>query len=322
MNSIKAISVIKYQKYIFSHNERGKNLMALNFKHSKLGLGTNKVGGHNLFDNLKDQDGYDLLRAGIDAGITLLDTAFVYGLGRSEEIIGDVIQDYDRSKLVIATKAAQDPAHELQLTNQPEFLIQSVDEALKRLKTDYLDIFYIHFPDQKTDKRVAVAALQEIKKAGKIRAIGLSNFSLAEIKEANQDGYVDIVEDYYSLAHRDAEANEWAYLKENQIDFVPYFPLESGLLTGRYGISDRDKFSRLTDETFNKAIHGLDVLKEIANNHQVTITHIVLAWYMANPNISHVIPGARDAAQAKDLAKALMIQLSEAEYQKIDDTFK
>lgn len=171
--------------------------MSLNFKHSKLGLGTNKVGGHNLFDHLNDQDGYDLLRAGINAGITLLDTAFVYGLGRSEEIIGDVIQDYDRSKLVIATKAAQDPTRKLQLNNQPDFLAHSVDEALKRLKTDYLDIFYIHFPDQTTDKRLAVAALQKLKEAGKIRAIGLSNFSLNEIKEANRDGYVDIVEDYY-----------------------------------------------------------------------------------------------------------------------------
>ncbi|MBS7577952.1 MULTISPECIES: aldo/keto reductase [unclassified Enterococcus] len=296
--------------------------MAVNFKHSKLGLGTNKVGGHNLFDNLKDQDGYDLLRAGLDAGISILDTAFVYGLGRSEEIIGDVLQDYQRSDLIIATKAAQDPKHDLQLTNQPEFLIQSVNAALKRLKTDYLDIFYIHFPDKTTDKRLAVAALQELKNEGKIRAIGLSNFSLTEIKEANRDGYVDIVEDYYSLAHREAENNEWAYLKENQIDFVPYFPLESGLLTGRYGALDRAKFSRLTDESFDRAIQGIEVLREIANNHQATVTHIVLAWYMANPSISHVIPGARDAAQAKDLAKALTIQLSKADYQKIDLAFK
>lgn len=296
--------------------------MSLNFKHSKLGLGTNKVGGHNLFDHLNDQDGYDLLRAGINAGITLLDTAFVYGLGRSEEIIGDVIQDYDRSKLVIATKAAQDPTRKLQLNNQPDFLAHSVDEALKRLKTDYLDIFYIHFPDQTTDKRLAVAALQKLKEAGKIRAIGLSNFSLNEIKEANRDGYVDIVEDYYSLAHRDAENNEWAYLKENQIDFVPYFPLESGLLTGRYGALDRNRFSRLTDETFNRAIQGMEVLEEIARNHQATVTHIVLAWYMMNPNISHVIPGARDATQAQDLAKASTVQLSNDEYQKIDFAFK
>ena len=92
--------------------------MTLEFAH-KLGLGTNKVGGHNLFDNLDEQDGYDLVRAALDAGINVLDTAFVYGLGRSEEIIGDVIQDYDRSKIIIATKGAQNPDKDYEPDNSP-----------------------------------------------------------------------------------------------------------------------------------------------------------------------------------------------------------
>jgi len=153
----------------------------------KLGLGTNKVGGHNLFKVLKDEDGYAVVKEAIDNGITTLDTAYMYGVGRSEEIIGDVIQDYDRSKLVIATKAAQDPNNDLKNNNNPEFLKKTVDDALKRLKTDYIDIFYIHFPDEKTPKNESVVALNELKKSGKIRAIGVSNFSLDQIKEANKD---------------------------------------------------------------------------------------------------------------------------------------
>ncbi|MFT8393349.1 MAG: aldo/keto reductase, partial [Liquorilactobacillus ghanensis] len=109
---------------------------------TKLGLGTNKVGGHNLFQNLQDQDGYDVVKTALDAGVQLLDTAYMYGLGRSEEIIGDVIQDYDREKIVIATKAAQDSQQDMKPNNQPAFLKKAVDEALKRLKTDYIDIFY------------------------------------------------------------------------------------------------------------------------------------------------------------------------------------
>ena len=91
----------------------------------KLGLGTNKVGGHNIFTGLKDEDGYAVVKEAIESGITTLDTAYMYGLGRSEEIIGDVIQDYDRSKLVIATKAAQDSSNN-KVDNSPEFLKKSV----------------------------------------------------------------------------------------------------------------------------------------------------------------------------------------------------
>ncbi|MGL4266989.1 MAG: aldo/keto reductase, partial [Weissella cibaria] len=201
---------------------------------NKFGLGTNKVGGHNLFDNLADEDGIALVKAALDSGVTLLDTAFAYGFGRSEELIGQVIKDYDRSQLIIATKAAHDPAQNYAFNNSPEFLQASVDSALQRLDVDYIDIFYIHFPDESTDKRLAVQALQEMKAAGKIRAIGLSNFNLDQIKEANQDGYVDIVEDAYSLVDRTAEQTTWAYLQEHDIEFVPYYPLASGLLTGKY----------------------------------------------------------------------------------------
>ncbi|KRM69083.1 aldo keto reductase [Apilactobacillus ozensis DSM 23829 = JCM 17196] len=150
---------------------------------TSLGLGTNAVGGYNLFTGLKDTDGIDIVKKALDSGITMLDTAFAYGMGHSEELIGQAIQDYDRSKFVIATKAAQDVKNgEVQINNSPEFLKQSVDEALERLQTDYIDIFYIHFPDDHTPKNEAVAALNEMKKAGKIKAIGVSNFSLDQIK--------------------------------------------------------------------------------------------------------------------------------------------
>ena len=287
----------------------------------KIGLGTNKVGGHNLFDNLKDEDGYAVVKKAIDSGITTLDTAYMYGLGRSEEIIGDVIQDYDRSKLVIATKAAQDPDNDLQNNNSPEFLKHAVDEALKRLKTDYIDIFYIHFPDETTPKNEAVAALNELKQAGKIKAIGVSNFSLDQIKEANKDGLVDIVEDNYSLLHRDAEKELFPYLKENKISFVPYFPLASGLLTGKYRFSDSDKFSQYSREKFGDIITSLEIVEKIADRYEATVAQVILAWYMQNPNISIVIPGARKPEQVDQNVKSLDIKLSDKDYRTIDEAF-
>ena len=296
----------------------------------KLGLGTNKVGGHNLFKDLNEKDGYDLVREALNQGINFLDTAYVYGIGRSEEIIGDVLQDYDRSKVIIATKAAQDKSQDMAMNNSADFIKKAVDEALLRLKTDYIDIFYLHFPDEKTPKDEAVETLDEIRKAGKIRAIGVSNFSLDQIKEANANGKVDIVEDQYSLVHRSAVKEELEYLQAQNISFVPYFPLASGLLTGKYSLDDWDKFKNtdggqllgdFSKEQYDKAIQGIEGIRKIADSHQATVTQTVLAWYMANPAISVVIPGARNVEQVKNNAAALHIELSPDEYQQIDQLF-
>ncbi len=288
----------------------------------KLGIGTNKVGGHNLFDNLKDQDGFDVVKEALDSGITMIDTAYMYGLGRSEEIIGQVIKNYPRENFKIATKAAQDPDNNLTINNDPIFLEKSVNDALSRLQTDYIDIFYIHFPDDKTPKDKAVAALNELKKAGKIRAIGLSNFSLEQIKEANKNNQVDYVEDHYNLIQRHVEREIWPYLKENDIKFVPYFPLASGLLTGKYTIDDANKFKHLNREEFEKIIQILKGIDVIANKHGATVTQIILAWYIKNPEISAVIPGARVPSQVADNVATLKIDLSTDEYQNIDNVFK
>lgn len=286
-----------------------------------LGLGTNKVGGHNLFDGLKDSDGEAVIKAALNDGITLLDTAFMYGLGKSEDIIGNVIQDFDRSKFVIASKAAQDPNNDLKPNNDPKFLTKSIHESLERLQTDYIDIFYIHFPDEKTPKAEAVDALAQAKKAGKIRAIGISNFNLDQIKEANQDGQVDVVENNYSLVHREAESEIFPYLKAHQISFVPYFPLASGLLTGKYSRNDADKFSRFSPSKFKQIMDSLDQVKIIAERHQATIAQTILAWYIANPDISVVIPGARLPEQVDSNAKTLDVQLSPTEFDEIDGLF-
>lgn len=287
----------------------------------KLGLGTNKVGGHNLFKNLEDSNGYAVIRQALDSGIQLLDTAFIYGKGRSEEIIGDVLQDYDRSKVIIATKSAQDPSQDFAPNNKPEFLKKTVDEALKRLKTDYIDIFYIHFPDETTAKDEAVAALNELKQDGKIKYIGVSNFSLEQIKEANRNGQVDIVEDHYSLVHRDAEKEMLPYLQEQNIAFVPYFPLASGLLTGKYTLADHAKFDNFTTSEYETIIKALDEVKIIGEKHNATVAQTILAWYMANPMMSTVIPGARVPEQVTMNVAALNVTLTAEEYKTIDNLF-
>ena len=120
-------------------------------KVNPLGLGTNAVGGYNLFPDLDDQAGIDLVKTALDNGINLLDTAYVYGLGHSEELIGQAIQDYDRHKIIIATKGAHDFSTGKEvINNDPDFITKQVNDSLRRLQTDYIDIYYLHFPDHDT----------------------------------------------------------------------------------------------------------------------------------------------------------------------------
>lgn len=288
---------------------------------SKLGLGTNKVGGHNLFKNLKDENGYAVIKTALDRKVSLLDTAYAYGLGRSEEIIGDVLQNYDRAQVAIATKAAQDKQNNLKNNNSPAFLKSAVDEALKRLKTDYIDIFYIHFPDEKTPKDEAVGALADLKREGKIRAIGVSNFSLEQIKEANKNGEVDVVEDNFSLVHRNAEKELFPYLEKNNIAFVPYFPLAAGLLTGKYSLNDQNKFKNFSGTQYKTIIDNLERVRKIATRYNATVAQIILAWYIDSPSIDIVIPGARTQEQVLSNIKAADINLSHDDFTEIDRMF-
>ena len=295
-----------------------------------LGLGTNAVGGYNLFPGLDDGAGRKLVDAAIANGINLLDTAYVYGLGHSEQLVGQVVKDHRREELVIATKGAHDfsTGREV-IRNDPDFITQQVDQSLKRLGVNYIDIYYLHFPDHDTPKAEAVGALQRLREAGKIRAIGISNFNLDQIKEANADGYVDVVEDEFSLLHQDHLTEGMLdYLRDHQISFVPYFPLASGLLTGKY-VQDvsfpaddiRSQIADFKQPHYGKILAAVDQVRPIADRHGATVAQTILAWYLQNPLITAVIPGAKRADQVISNAQAMNIQLTAEEYQTIETAF-
>lgn len=295
-----------------------------------LGLRTNAVGGYNLFPGLDDGAGRKLVDAAIANGINLLDTAYVYGLGHSEQLVGQVVKEHRREELVIATKGAHDfsTGREV-IRNDPDFITQQVDQSLKRLGVDYIDIYYLHFPDHDTPKAEAVGALQRLREAGKIRAIGISNFNLDQIKEANADGYVDVVEDEFSLLHQDHLTERMLdYLRDHQISFVPYFPLASGLLTGKY-VQDvsfpaddiRSQIADFKQPRYGKILAAVDQVRPIADRHGATVAQTILAWYLQNPLITAVIPGAKRADQVISNAQAMNIQLTAEEYQTIETAF-
>jgi len=291
-----------------------------------IGLGANKISEEDKESNT--QYGGEVLSAAIENGLNFIDTAFIYGNGLSEEIIGKTIKENNwRGKVVIATKGAQRISGDtIELDNSPEFLNKTVDNSLKRLQTDVIDLFYIHFPDEATPKYEAVGTLKRLKDEGKIRSIGVSNFSLEQIKEANYDGYVDVVQGEYNLIDRSAETELFPYFENNGISFIPYYPLASGLLSGRYNknsvISEKNKKRpQFQEDNYLKHLEKVEEIRGIANKHGLNIPHIVLAYYLSKENIDCVIPGARNKNQVLDNLKAVEVKLTNEDIQTIEKVF-
>lgn len=295
-----------------------------------IGLGTNSVGGQKYYPNITDDDGRAFLRTAIENGVDFWDTAFTYGPKRSEEIIGEVLEETgERKNIVLASKAAHKFVGEKTVfDNSPAFLKQAVEDSLKRLRTDYIDLFYIHFPDEDTPKYEAVGALKELKDAGKIRAIGVSNFSLEQLKEANRDGYVNVYQGLYNLIERENEQKLFPYTIENDISFVPFFPFASGLLAGKYTEETtfaegdfRKNMEQFQGETFKKHLANIEKIRAIAESKDAEVAHVVLAWYLTQDAIDVVIPGAKRGDQVLSNLKTLDVELSEQEIKEIDEIF-
>lgn len=296
-----------------------------------IGLGTNAVGGQKYYPHITDEDGRMVLRTALSVGIDFWDTAYTYGPKRSEEIIGEILKESGkRHEIILASKAAHDDSSgETIFNNSPNFLKQSVEEALKRLKTDYIDLFYIHFPDESTPKYESIGALKLLKDEGKIRAIGVSNFSLEQLKEANKDGYVNVYQGKYNLIDRSNEETIMKYTLENNISFVPYFPLASGLLTGKYNENStfpkgdlRLESPDFQGERYKHILAKVAQLRMLAEKKGVTVAQLVLATYLAHEAIDVIIPGAKQPNQIKDNLNTLRVQLSAEDLNKIHALFK
>lgn len=291
-----------------------------------VGLGANKIAEEDKETNT--EYGGKIIAAAIENGLNFIDTAYMYGKGLSEEIIGKTLKENKvRNDIVIATKGAHKfVGDETIIDNSPSFLTQSVDESIRRLQTDVIDLFYIHFPDTKTPKYEAVGTLQRLKEAGKIRAIGVSNFSLEQLQEANQDGYVDVVQDHYNLIERSAEKELFPYFLEKNISFIPYFPFASGLLAGKYKrdtvLSERQKTRpQFQADIYFKHLDKVEELRKIAHKYDVDVAHVVLAFYLTRESIDSVIPGARNTAQVIDNLKAAEVKLTAEDIHFIDEIF-
>lgn len=294
---------------------------------SKIGLGTNAVGGHNLFSNLDENQGKEMVNHAIDKGITFIDTADIYGKGRSEELVGEVLKSKNRQELIIATKGSNEWFEDgsVRTNNKPEYLRKAVENSLSRLNTNYIDLYYIHFPDNETNLADSVAELSKLKSEGKIRAIGISNVTLEQLKEANQTGEIVALQAAYNMLDRSAEKDLLPYCIENNISFIPYGPLAFGLLGGNY-----TKDFRLTEtdwrnslplfqgETFIKTLDKVEELKDLAFIKGISLSDLALAWLLAQEGVDAVIPGGKRPTHIDINLGASDISLTDVEMNAID----
>ena len=277
--------------------------------------------GKNMWVGIEDGETIQAIRAAFDAGITTVDTAEVYGNGHSEQIVAEALSDV-RDQVIYASKVF---ANHLKYDQ----VIEACEGSLKNLKTDYLDLYQIHWPSGSFNTEIVpieetMSALNKLKEQGKIRAIGVSNFSRAQLEEASQYGRIDSLQPPYSLFWRQVEKDALPYCVENSISILAYSSLAQGLLTGKFERGhkfeegdNRTKNKLFKGENYERAQQALDKLRPIAERHQCSLAQLSLAWLIAQPQ-SNAITGVRNADQATKNAAAADVQLSPDELQEID----
>lgn len=278
--------------------------------------------GKKAWIGIEDAETIKGIRAAFDAGITTIDTAEIYGEGHSEQIVAQAIADV-RDRVVLATK--------VWVANMKyDRVIEACDRSLKNLQTDYIDLYQIHWPSGNFKTPIVpieetMSALNKLKEQGKIRAIGVSNFSLAELTEASQYGRIESLQPPYSLFWRQVEKDLMPYCVKNNISIIAYSPLAQGLLTGKFGRDhkfeegDHRSNNKLfcVKENYDRVQEALGKLRPIAERYQCSLAQLALAWLIAQPQ-SQAIAGARNGDQAVSNARAAEVILSAGDIAEID----
>lgn len=303
---------------------------------STITYGAFAIGG-NMWGGNEKKDSIDSVRASIDHGVTTIDTAPFYGFGLSEEMIGEAIKSYDRSKVQLLTKFglvwdgsnngkgdfffdADDNGKKIPVYkySSKENVIKEIEESLKRLQTDYIDLLQIHWPDSTTPISETMEAVETLIQQGKIRAFGVSNYNVSQIQEAQKTVQIASNQVAYSMLNKSIETDLLPFTIAENIGIIAYSPMERGLLTGKYFTDGKLKENDHRNGYFGKfdlqQVKTLvEELSSLANSKHISISQLVLRWTTLQKGISIVLAGARNAEQAISNAKAMDFDLSASE---------
>jgi len=304
---------------------------------SELCLGTMTFGGRGQIWEVIggiDQPSVDaLVSRALDAGINFVDTANVYAAGESETMLGKALGSR-RHEVVLATKVrGRTGSGPNQVGLSRLHILQAVEDSLKRLDTDYIDLYQIHRFDLLTNIEDTLRALDDLVHSGKVRYIGCSNLAAWQLMKAlamsREQGLerFKCTQSYYSLAGRDLEREMIPLLKDQGLGLLVWSPLAGGFLSGKFTRDSGDEAARRAKFDFppvnkEKGFDILDVAKEIADRQGVSVAQIALAWILANSAVTSVIIGARKPAQLEDNLKAIDVRLSAEDMKALDEVSK
>ncbi len=286
------------------------------------------IGCNNFGRRIDAEAAAAVVNAALDAGVNFFDTADVYGEGQSEEFLAQALGSR-RSEVVIATKFGHDMPGQGKGAH-PDYIKQACEASLRRLNTDVIDLYQLHTPDPTVPLAETLGALDDLVKAGKVREIGSSNFSAELIREGEagvKPGAARFVsvQNYYSMLHREPEAEVLPACEHFGLGFLPYFPLESGLLTGKYRLGQpTPQGGRLSDRTYEDRFLNepkLAIVEELiafAEGQGHTILELAISWLVAKPVVASVIAGATKPAQVGANAAAAGWQLSNDELAQVN----
>lgn len=305
-----------------------------------MAFGAWAIGGW-MWGGAEEQDAIKAIQAAFRAGITTIDTAPVYGFGRSEELVGKAMKGIARDQYQVLTKFGMNWE-----TDEGEYFFNSVDNAgqpikiykwsskkrvmkecedsLRRLQTDYIDLYQIHWPDNTTPIAETFEAVQRLIEQGKVRAAGVCNYGVDQVTEALQTIQLASNQVPYSMINREIEKNVVPQAIEHGMGIIAYSPLQRGLLTGK--IKPGHKFSEgdsregnrfYTDENIRRTNALLEEIHPIAAEHGATVAQVVINWTIHQPGIACTLVGARNEQQVTDNAKALHFTLTPEQLEQI-----
>lgn len=306
-----------------------------------LTFGAWAIGGW-MWGGAEETDAVAAIKKSLELGVTTIDTAPVYGFGRSEEIVGKALAQVPRDSYQLLTKCGMNWE-----TEEGEYffdtndesgrpirmhkfagkhrVIQECEDSLRRLKTDYIDLFQLHWPDATTPIQETMEAFEKLREQGKIRAAGVCNYSADQMKEALKTIELASNQIRYSIVSREMEADVLPVAKESGMSILPYSPMERGFLTGKFhsgsafNAGDTRSGSRwMQSENMQKLQELLKTLGEIADGKNATIAQVVLRWTMDRPQIATVLAGARKPDQIQENAGALELSLDNTERELIE----
>lgn len=284
---------------------------------SRIILGTWAIGGSN-WGKYDENDAINAIESALDNGINTIDTAPAYGDGHAESLIGKIIKN-KREEVIIATKCGLNIDDKYKKNLSPDFIEYELAQSLKRLQTDYIDLYQCHWPDPNIPIEDTMKALLKHQDEGKIRYIGISNFSDKEIEESLKYATITTLQSQYSLLERSIEENIKGICIDNNIGIITYGSIGGGMLTGKYkelpkfGITDaRSFFYKYFQKKYWDGVKALvDKMDEMAEEKGIKPSNLAISWLLSQEGVASTIVGARNRKQVLENMKGTEFTLSE-----------